>query len=1128
MDIQKMADLREKLLQKLRGGNKRYPHLNATIRRSISKADVTILNELKKGQSKDFIDKLLKQPNFKFEIPLKDIDKEIIKYSNKSNEIDAEKKKIGIDKLEILASIKKKFSSMESIQKEEFNEFGTKSFAFGYPLLIKQFDTNKDELICATLFLWYLDITRDFSTNSIIISRNEDNPILFNEMLDNYLLNELNLDFTNLVQSLNDDVFNDGIMDKGELEESVNKIISQISSTLEFVYEKPLISVPKDKKEIQNILVNKKHAETVLNAGIFGIFKAGKQSIITDMKNLLNAELPGPIEEDEILQNLIKYAAVETDPSQNSVLEIINENNNLIIQGPPGTGKSQTLTALITNALTNEQRILVVCEKRTAMEIINENLIENNLGEDVALIENVTKDRGAIVDKARSIHEATSYHYVVKDELEESTKKYLDAKNKITNHHKSIEDVQTKGLGDNKNLLGKFFEASRNLDYESEVFDKHFSKLNFDFTSSEFNLICQDLNDAELQITLLDSLRFVPKENIVNSGQFDEDKNRIISEIEKIKADLESVGRQFLKDRDALIKSKVVTIQSSQKLMIEKTQLLKKIIETGENDFSWVNIYEIISKNFDITAKSLSLSIDKMTRLEKEISVNRARIVKKIDYAIKGIIIIKELISSIQSDIDFLSSNSVDTFKIEIFDNVKSFLSSNAKKIKASKDSIQANLEQLNETIDKYSSIIKSDDIALTNNIKKDLNGLLALLPSKKDLQLHFYSQKIGLGDNNTSLKNMTNFEYLSSIRSSQLIELHKMHSTLFKLLINEFEKMISVNSISEFYQDIIVDNSPSDPLLILDKIINQDVPIKELTDKVTALIDKGLLTHYESINNLKELGLELFSNSIYSGIFNDQAVLLKTTSEVGEFMEFILNNNTELNAYTEAIERDFYSYYVWCSAFSELRDISKKIISIFEIEKTPKTNWKMIFNNYYYKNAFKSGISDSNFNNDLQFERLRVEDTRIKSLINENAKSYWSGERMARIGSVERGYLKFNSLYNKRGAAGQRRNSLRKIIDKDFLLFTALFPIVICNPGSAASLLPLKKNLFDIVLFDEASQLRLEDTYTSLYRGRRKIISGDRHQMPPSNYFQGNPGDDENEYIDDVGTQDQELLNFK
>ncbi len=42
----------------------------------------------------------------------------------------------------------------------------------------------------------------------------------------------------------------------------------------------------------------------------------------------------------------------------------------------------------------------------------------------------------------------------------------------------------------------------------------------------------------------------------------------------------------------------------------------------------------------------------------------------------------------------------------------------------------------------------------------------------------------------------------------------------------------------------------------------------------------------------------------------------------------------------------------------------------------------------------------------------------------------------------------------------------------------------------------------FDIVMFDEASQLRLEDNLPAILKGKQIIVAGDEHQMPPSNYF--------------------------
>jgi hypothetical protein len=179
-----------------------------------------------------------------------------------------------------------------------------------------------------------------------------------------------------------------------------------------------------------------------------------------------------------------------------------------------------------------------------------------------------------------------------------------------------------------------------------------------------------------------------------------------------------------------------------------------------------------------------------------------------------------------------------------------------------------------------------------------------------------------------------------------------------------------------------------------------------------------------------------------------------------------------------------------------------------------------------YYRKLVTTSDSPSLLNDNTLIDRLISSNKNIKGLLVDTIAAKWAGDRLVNIGSLEKGLLKFNSLYNKRGGRGQRRNSLRKIIDKDFALFTSLFPVVICNPSSVASLFALKKDLFDLVLFDEASQLRLEDTYTSLYRGKTKIISGDEHQMPPSNYFRSVADGEDYEYDDDENMQITEISN--
>ena len=78
----------------------------------------------------------------------------------------------------------------------------------------------------------------------------------------------------------------------------------------------------------------------------------------------------------------------------------------------------------------------------------------------------------------------------------------------------------------------------------------------------------------------------------------------------------------------------------------------------------------------------------------------------------------------------------------------------------------------------------------------------------------------------------------------------------------------------------------------------------------------------------------------------------------------------------------------------------------------------------------------------------------------------------------------------------------IRKTMEvyKDFLL--ALFPCWLLSPENVSSLLPLEKNLFDIVIFDEASQVFIESTIPTIYRGKSIVVAGDSKQLRPSATF--------------------------
>ena len=69
-----------------------------------------------------------------------------------------------------------------------------------------------------------------------------------------------------------------------------------------------------------------------------------------------------------------------------------------------------------------------------------------------------------------------------------------------------------------------------------------------------------------------------------------------------------------------------------------------------------------------------------------------------------------------------------------------------------------------------------------------------------------------------------------------------------------------------------------------------------------------------------------------------------------------------------------------------------------------------------------------------------------------------------------------------------------------DFVL--SLFPCWLLSPENVSCLLPLIKNMFDIVIFDEASQVFIENTIPTIYRGKTVVVAGDDKQLRPSATF--------------------------
>lgn len=94
------------------------------------------------------------------------------------------------------------------------------------------------------------------------------------------------------------------------------------------------------------------------------------------------------------------------------------------------------------------------------------------------------------------------------------------------------------------------------------------------------------------------------------------------------------------------------------------------------------------------------------------------------------------------------------------------------------------------------------------------------------------------------------------------------------------------------------------------------------------------------------------------------------------------------------------------------------------------------------------------------------------------------------------------------------RHKPVRQLVREIPDVLSTLAPCLMMSPLSVAQYLPADRPPFDLVIFDEASQITVWDAVGSLARGRQVVVAGDPRQMPPTNFF-ARSGEEEDDDID-------------
>ncbi len=155
------------------------------------------------------------------------------------------------------------------------------------------------------------------------------------------------------------------------------------------------------------------------------------------------------------------YAIKMLDYAQSRVVERVGECGNMVIYGPPGTGKSQTIVNVITDAICKNKRVLVVSQKKAALDVVYNRL--GSLAERAMYITDESRERRSFYDRCMAAHQKEMSEDL--SGVEELEREYAALEEKIHREEKKLDTIfealnTTRPFGLS---LAKMYSSSENL-----------------------------------------------------------------------------------------------------------------------------------------------------------------------------------------------------------------------------------------------------------------------------------------------------------------------------------------------------------------------------------------------------------------------------------------------------------------------------------------------------------------------------------------------------------------------------------------------------------------------------------------------------------------------------------------
>lgn len=782
-----------------------------------------------------------------------------------------------------------------------------------------------------------------------------------------------------------------------DLQKGVNLIVSFSNKYYFYLFDTSDESLINDYEEIIN------------NGDLLEKFNELLTSFVEENPKAVIEEVNDEWDSKDIPQKLVFESPITLNDEQKQVLMALQKPDckYLVLEGPPGTGKSHTITALICKALLEEKSVLVLSDKKEALDVV-----EEKISDTLNKIRHDEDFQNPILRLGRS---GNKFYKIVQGQTIQKIKQhyraYKNKKDTYDNARKKVSENLVSTIKDNI----EYFE-NISIDDIKYFFSREDTWDNVEFISASDNL--KDLKNRFLELKR--SLDIIGKYKDLNTKvewlkefSLDDIKNylSLLSDLNKIKESNSKIDK-------SVIQTILKFSDDEKEELREKIDLLSEattVIQSTDNIIHHKYLSQVIN--------------------EKSISEINQQLLNHLN-TIKIYPSIKRALPS------YIDQNLLKEFEIP-------------KEV-----DIEVAVAALNEYIEKL------------NQAKKPLIGFMF----KKDEVLKL-TRKFKQSFHYFNLDNPEkNLNLISDVKDLYDILLHKVYSDVesqidpkhvFNLLVSDDEDVIR-----------LIDESKK--IIDLSEFFIEQFEQKNLGYYLALQPYIELIDAFDEIRNLESevklgerINISLTENSL---LFNETDNIKKSLESFVEDFE----KSLEISSHIALIE-DFQAQYEQVSKNIKLKFEDRKICNVNS--ELDKYSLKQL-EDYLKFVEIKRHLEDQFSVQDDDEYSSNV--TTLEDLVTAQM-TYFLDKRIIDYST------------NNAGEVGTLKNIIKRKQKFPKELFKNLkkaFPCILAGIRDYAEYIPLEKDLFDLIIIDEASQVSIAQSLPALIRGKQILVLGDDKQF--------------------------------